>query len=264
MQLVSLSMPRRATLMVAGTGAALVAAALLGITVGTVRADTTGDPYGDGQTAPFAPMDAISVVGVGGVFVSPDVADIQLGVIVRGDAASDASTEAALAMDAVIDALLEAGIAETDIRTSQLSLYPVYDYEASSPTIEGWEATNMVSVTIRDVTTVGRIIDGSVAAGATSVQGISFRVDDPSEYEALARSAAVADAKAKATQLAEEAGVGIGGIVIISEGSFNPPTPIIVEQSFDGYGDTAAGATTAVLPGNVEVSVNVFIAYGIE
>ena len=105
------------------------------------------------------------------------------------------------------------------------------------------------------------MVDAATEAGATNVNGISFRVEDPTMAEAEARSAAVADAEAKADQLAADAGVDIIGILSITESGGQQPQPIYLaraEMAFDG-----AAASTPVMPGEVELSVSVFIQYEI-
>jgi uncharacterized protein len=257
----SLSRPGLAWL-AGGLTVGLLAASLMGSSLGIARAQS---PSPDPAWPVLQRTDSINVSGVGRVSISPDVADVRLGVTFRADTSKEAADLAANAMDAVIAALIEWGIAEADIQTTQLALNPVYDWDDDPPQIEGWEAVNIVSVTVRDVTTVGDLVDAATSAGATNVEGITFRLDDPAEAEAEARSAAVADAKARADQLASEAGVDIGGVISITEISFGPPQPFFM----DG-GQYAAGAAmedmaaTPVLAGEVEVSVTVMIEYEIE
>jgi uncharacterized protein len=243
-----------------GLTVGLLSAALLGPALGTARAQS---PAPDPSWPFLQKSHTINVNGVGRVKVTPDVADVQIGVTFQAKEAKEAADLAANAMDAVIAALLEAGIDEKDIQTTQLSLNPVYDWNVNPPRIDGWEAVNMVNVTVRDVTAVGDVVDVATSAGATNVGGITFRLDDPAEAEAQARSAAVADARARADQLAADAGVNIVGVISITEVSFNPPQPFYLERSFaaaEGM-DTAA---TPVLAGQVETSVTVSIEYEIE
>ncbi|MEA2026537.1 MAG: SIMPL domain-containing protein, partial [Chloroflexota bacterium] len=205
----------------------------------------------------------ISVNGVGRVKAEPDVADISLGVTKQGKEAAEAANKAAEAMDSMVTALLDMGIEENDIQTTNLSLSPRYDWTQDPAPIVGWEANNMVSVTIRDIDSVGAVVDAATDAGATNVNGISFRVEDPTEAEATARTAAVADAKAKAEQLAADAGVTITGVVSITESGGQQPQPIYMARSEMAMMD-AAGASTPVMPGEVELAVNVFIQYEIQ
>jgi len=235
-----------------GLAAGLIAASLMGPALGTARAQDYTDE----------PTHQISVNGNGRVFVTPDIADVQLGVTFQADTAKEASEMAAEAMDAVIKALLELGIAEEDIQTTQLSINPIYDWDDSPPNIEGWEASNIVRVTVRDVGLVGDVVDAATSAGATNVNGISFRVEDPAAAEAEARDAAVANAQAKAQQLAAATGVNIIGVISITENSYNQPVPIYYDR---GFAEAAMdGAATPVLPGNVELSIDVYIVYEIE
>ena len=236
-----------------GLAIGLLAAALGGPGVGAALAQDDADEK----------IRSINVSGIGRVKVQPDVADIQLGVTKQGEDAGQASDRAATTMDAVIQALLEAGIAEADIQTANLSLNPIYDWDDNPPNIVGWEATNLVNITVRDVSQVGPVVDAATAAGATNVNGITFRLEDSTEAESTARTEAVADAEAKAQQLAEAAGVNIIAVVTIDEVGDQEPPPIFFGRAEAAF-DTAAGAPTPVLPGEVEISVNVDIRYEIE
>jgi uncharacterized protein YggE len=246
------------TLLAAGLTTGLVAAALVGPAIGTARAQSDSDII-----ARLVDVSTINVSGVGRVRITPDVADVQLGVTVQGETAQEASNEAARIMEAVIAAIIAAGIPEEDIQTTQLNLYPVYDYNDNPPEIEAWEANNLVTVTVRDVEAVGQVVGAATDAGATNVQGISFRVDDPAEAEAQARSAAVADARAKAEQLAADAGVAIVGVRSITESSSNAPQPIMFDRAM-AAGEAMDTAAPPVLPGQTEISVSVTMQFEIE
>lgn len=243
--------PRLAWLAGGATVALLISAlAAPAVTVAQAQSE-------DGDITP-----SITVSGTGRVKAEPDVADINLGVTKQGLDAKTAADEAATTMAAVIEALKAAGIAEADIQTTTISLNPVYDWEETPPEIEGWEASNLVNITVRDIDSVGAVVDAATAAGATNINGITFRVDDPATAEAEARAAAVADARAKADQLATAAEVTIVGVLSISESGAQAPQPIYMERaSFD----MAAGAAeTPVMPGQVELSINVVVQYEIS
>ena len=121
----------------------------------------------------------------------------------------------------------------------------------------------MVRVTVRDIEQVGAVVDAATAAGAPNVNGISFRVEDPSVAQAAARSQAVADAEAKALQLAADARVNVIGVVSISESGGQQPQPLYLGRSNAAFASDEA-FNTPVLPGEVELSINVFIQYEIE
>lgn len=246
----TLSRPRP-TWLAGGIILGLVAASLVGPAANVARA------HDDGET-----VRSISVSGTGIVKAAPDVADVTLGVTFQGKDAASASSKAAEAMSSVIDALLGLGIAETDIQTTSLDLSPIYDYDDNPPNITGWQASNMVSVVVRDTTAVGEVVDAATGAGATNVHSIGFRVEDPTEAQAVARSEAVADAEAKALQLAADARVNIVGVISISESGGQPPQPVFLRQAEFAAAD--GDFATPVLPGEVQLSVNVFIQYEIE
>jgi uncharacterized protein len=205
----------------------------------------------------------ISVSGTGRVILSPDVADLQLGVTITKTTVKAARADAATAMTAVIAALHRAGVADKDLKTSILSLQPQYDYTNSGnpPRLTGYVFSNAVSATVRNLDSLGDAIDGSLAAGATSLDGVTFRVDDETKAEAQARTAAMADAKAKADALASAAGVSITGVASIAETVAPTPYPVMF-----GATDSAAGAPlksvpTPVQAGTSEVSVTVAVTY---
>jgi hypothetical protein len=207
------------------------------------------------------PDHTISVTGTGRVILAPDVADLRLGVLVQRTTVKAARADAAKAMTAVVDALKKLGIAPADIQTSAITLNPQYDYtNSSAPRLVGYQFTNSVAVTVRKLDVLGDAIDDALAAGATSLDSVQFRVDDQTKAEAQARDAAMADAKTKATALASAAGVSIEGVVSISESVGAVPYPIY-------YGRDAAGAAvdkavgTPVQAGTNEISITVSVVY---
>ncbi len=201
----------------------------------------------------------ISVSGNGKVTLKPDTADVRLGVVASGRTVKAVRQQAANAMTAVIGALKKLGIADKDIQTSWISLQPTYDYNVGTvpPRITGYQFSNAISVTIRDLDKVGDAIDNALAAGATTLDGITFRVADETGAESQARTAAMADAHTKAQALAGAAGVAITGVASISETVAPTPYPVY-------YGATdAAGkaASTPVQPGTSDITISVTVVY---
>ena len=200
----------------------------------------------------------ISVSGTGKVTLSPDTADLRLGVVATGKTVKGVRNQAAASMTAVIAALRKLGIADRDIQTSWVSLQPTSDYGVGTypPKITGYQFSNAVSVTIHDLDKVGDAIDDALAAGATTLDGITFRVADEAGAEAQSRTAAMAEAKAKAQALANAAGVTITGVASITETIAPTPYPIY-------YGAAAAGkdASTPVQPGTTDIAITVAVVY---
>ncbi len=134
----------------------------------------------------------IVVGGTGRVSVEPDVADLRLGVSVARPTVDTARAVAAETMDAILAAVAAAGVDRRDVRTTLLSVQPRYDYrENQPPVLTGYELANVVEVTVRDLARLGDVVDGTLRAGATSMDGLSFRVADPAPRRA--RGAATRD-----------------------------------------------------------------------
>ena len=170
------------------------------------------------------PEHTIAVTGSGKVTVVPDLATINLGVLIERNTAKAARQAAAESMTQVVAAIKALGIDDKDIATSTISLQPVYNYNnnGGNPKIRGYQLQNAVTVTVRDLDKLGDVLDNSVVSGATQVNGITFDVADRTAAEAKAREAAVADAKAKADTLAKGVGVSITGVSSISETVIDP------------------------------------------
>jgi hypothetical protein len=208
-------------------------------------------------------QEGIWVSGEGKVTVTPDIATLMLGIEAQAKTVAEAQSQAAGAMDAVMAALAASGVDEKDIQTQYFSIDQVtrWDEETEQEIVVGYRVTNMVTAKIREIDKTGSIIDAVATAGGdfTRINSINFSVDDPSPYYEEARQKAVADARAKAEQLAELAGVRLGKPTYISEWSSYP-----VYQR-DVYYEAAAPAPmpTPISPGEMELTLSVQIAYAI-
>jgi len=209
------------------------------------------------------PEHTISVGGIGRITTVPDVADVRVGVMITRTKVRDAQAAAATAMQAVIAALRKAGIADKDVQTTSLSLQPVYDYSPNGtpPKLTGYQIVNAVQATVRKLDTISDVIDGALAAGATTLDGITFRVDDPAAAEAQARDAAMKNARAKADALAKAAGVSITGVSSITEQSGSTPVPVPYSAALAAPDKVAS---TPVQVGTNEVDVSVSVVYLID
>ena len=191
----------------------------------------------------------------------PDVATISTGVVTRGADTNTAMRQNAEQMAKVMAALKAAGIPERDIQTSGINLNPQYVYQQNeTPRITGYEARNTVSVKVRDLTKLGRIMDTLVAQGANELNGPSFEVDKPEEAYDEARRAALEKAQARAEMYAKTLGLRVRRIVSIDEGSggFRPPL------MYGGMRAMAADAkmeATQVSPGESSLSVTLNIVF---
>jgi uncharacterized protein YggE len=230
------------------------AALLLGIIIGpilsgrsTIAADAT-----------TTPEHTVSVYGAGDVSVAPDVADVVIGVSLQRPTVAGAQSAAATAMAAVVAAVKKDGVDDKDIVTLNLSLNPVYDYSnGSSPKLVGQQFTNTVKVTVRNLKSVATVVDDAIAAGATTVQGISFRLNDPKMAQSQARALAMADARAKADALTAAAGVSIKGVASITETTVQT-SPV----AYSGVAlDAKASVSTPIQTGTTDIVVQVSVSY---
>jgi hypothetical protein len=199
------------------------------------------------------------VSGTGRVAVQPDIADLRLGVSVARPSVEAARGEAARTMEAILGAVEAAGVRRADVRTSLLSVQPRYDYrDGRAPTLTGYEIANVVEVTVRDLAALGSVVDATLGAGATSMDGLTFRLADPTGPEREARLRAMAEARSRADVLAEAAGLRIDGVGDIVEGSpVHPPMPLAKAARFALAEDVA----TPVEAGVLEVAVTVTVTF---
>jgi uncharacterized protein YggE len=170
----------------------------------------------------------VTVTGEATIAVAPDSAMIRIGVSSQDKTAREASDANAKQMTAVLAAIKSNNIADRDIQTSRLSLQPQYDPNKSGTArLTGFQATNQVTVRIRDIGNLAAVLDSAISAGANEMSGIEFIVSEQSKLLDRARDDAIADAHRKAELYAKAAGSKLGHIVAISEeGSAPPPRPM--------------------------------------
>jgi uncharacterized protein YggE len=203
-----------------------------------------------------APARHITVVGHGQANAIPDTASIQMGVQSEAATAREALTDNNTKMAALITKLKELGIAEKDIQTSNINIYPRYDNEGRD--VLGYQVSNTVTVKIRNVNGAGALLDQVVDAGANSMSGIAFMVDDAKALEQQARDQAIADARARAESMAQTAGATIGQVLSITENIGSaPPMPLMRQEAKA----MATDAMVAVQPGEQTIAAQVQITY---
>jgi hypothetical protein len=211
-------------------------------------------------------QEGIWVNGEGKVTAVPDVAILSLGIEAQEVSVAQAQSEAAAAMDKVMAALKNGGVAEKDIQTQSFNIQKVtrYDNDKQQEITIGYRVSNMVTAKIRNVGKAGTVIDTVTTAGGdfTRINRIGFTVDDPKPYSEQARQLAVADAAAKAKKLADTAGVKLGKPTYISENSYMPG-PIYRTDMAAKAGGAPAPVATPVSPGEMEITTNVQLAYDI-
>ena len=206
----------------------------------------------------------VQVSGTGIVAGAPDVVVLSIGVSVERDTVKQARTEAAEAMAGMIESLKGNGLLDPDIQTQHFSIYQQYDYSKGRREFRGYSVTNTVSAKIRDLNTVGNVIDDAAEAGGDLVEinSIQFTIDDTTKLKMQARVAAMQAAQAKAQTLATEGGVKLGKPISISEsGDFYVPQPFNLDFA---RGEAASVADTPIQSGQLQITVTVNVTYEIE
>ncbi len=207
------------------------------------------------------------VNGHGSVSVAPDICSLRLGIDAQATRVNDAQSQAAKAMDSVMNALAANGVAKKDIQTQYYSIQRVtrYDQPTQKEVFLGYRVSNLVSAKIRAIDKVGTIIDAVTVAGGdlTRIDSISFSIEDPTQSLQAARQKAMADARAKADQLASLAGIQLGKPTYISDNSqgvITPPRPVAMAAGVA----SAPVPTTPISAGEMQVTVDVQVVYSIS
>lgn len=211
----------------------------------------------DVTTVPIAGTE-LDISATGTSTRTPDIATISAGVVTQAARAGDAMAANTKAMSATVAALKHAGVADRDIQTQSINLQPQYRYgDNQPPVLTGYQASNRVSVRLRDLKGAGGVIDALVGAGANQIDGPTLSVEHPEAALDEARAKALATARARADLYAKAAGMTVRRIVRISE-SENAP-PIVRPMAMMAR---AKGAdSTPVEAGEQELSVNLSVVF---
>lgn len=195
------------------------------------------------------------VIGTATVTVQPDIAELSVGVETHAGTVSAAVEGNAEALNAVMEALQAAGVAEGDLSTSNYYVGMDYSYDTSPATVVGYYVSNMLNVIVRDVTQIGAVIDAATAAGANQVYGVNFR------------SSQQGDGYDRALTLAIQEGMRKAQLIAIAGGRALGPLERIEESGIQSYGvkvafDMAARASgTSIVPEELSVTASVVMTY---
>lgn len=173
----------------------------------------------------------LKVFGSGAVNVKPDMAEVVISVITEDKELEAAQNLNAEITEQVIENIMKQGVSQKDIQTQSYSINMKYDYIDSKQVFRGYIVTNSLKVIIRDINSVGKVIDAAVQGGANSINNISFIVSEPSKYYNLALKLAIKDSQSKAMAISEKLNVSISEVPIqIIELSSNVVTPLMTSS----------------------------------
>lgn len=205
----------------------------------------------------------INASGEGKVYLTPDLAYINIGVHSQSNNVTDALRENNTQAQAVAEALQSMGVDPKDIQTSAFSIYPQPQYnqmgELTGDTL--YMVDNQVFVTVRDLGNMGQLLDRVVTTGANSINGISFDVSNKDAAVAQARELAITNARNEAQAVAQAAGVQLGRLLNISVSQPGQPIPL-----FEGKGGAAAQAAdnVPVSAGQMAITISASVSYEIQ
>lgn len=216
----------------------------------------------------------ITVSGTGEVFTTPDIAELSFSVSAEKKNVADAQKEVTETMNALVKDLGKIGINDSDIKTVNYMSYPRYEYELDTAcagkvncgqkrVLVGYELSHNIVVKIRDLTTVGAVVQALGSAKVDSLNGPNFRVENMDEFEKEASALAIREAKQKAEDLARELGVRLGRVLAFNEGYSGGPVYMQEMASYDMAVTSMSNkvsAPTPILPqgeDRIERTVNV-------
>lgn len=246
---------------------------LAGLLTGLAGCAQSPSPAGASVPDSSGAPPGIVAHGEGKVTGTPDTLTLVLGVQTQAPSARSALDANTARANAVINMLKGRGVDPKDLRTSELSISPVYSGLGGGDRISGYQVSNQVTATLHStagqqdtaghgIGAAGGIIDAAAAAAgdAVRVQQVSFSIADDSALRAQARAVAVRQAKERAQQMAEAAGVTLGPLRSLTEGTSSPPPmPYGAQRSMAG-----ADAVAPVEPGSQQLQVTVDAVYAID
>jgi uncharacterized protein YggE len=245
----------------ATTGTATVMATSMPLTGTATVTPAVRAPRVVTGTVPAGVVRSITVVGDGMVSVQPDTANTNLGYEVVTDTVKAGTAAVSRTMSSILDALHGLGIADKDIQTSNYNISMDNNpgsNPASGPTQHlQYRVNSTVSVTIHDLTKVGAVLDTAVNAGANSVYGVMFTIQNQNALDRRAYSLAMDDADARAAYLAGLAGVTLGPVISVSAVIGQGPGPLYSKAAMGG------GGGSAIQPGELQVDRQLEVVYSI-
>jgi uncharacterized protein len=214
---------------------------------------------GSGTNSDGAPINTVTASGTGTSQAAPDTAEMSFGVTTMSSNAKSALNDAAKTAEQIASAVKKQGIADEDIQTRDVSVYPQTTDQNGKQVITGYQSSLSVQVKVRDISKLGDIISAANSAGANTISGPTFTIDDPAPVRAKAIDEAVADAHKSAEAMAKAAGKSVGGVLSLSSSDVGSvPGPMY-------SADVARAAKSVPIePGQLDITANVVVIFELE
>jgi uncharacterized protein YggE len=220
-----------------------------------------GPPFSFSSTV-TQKTDLFTVSGEGKVTVVPDTGLVDLGINLTRPSVKSAQTDVNNIINAISADTKKLGVDAKDLKTSNYSIYPEYDYRTGTGRITGYRVSASLTIKVRDLEKINSVIDTATADGANTVSGIQLTVDDEKQKQLLqqAREEAITEAKTKAESLARAAGITLGRIVNVQESGDNTPRPVFYAAK-DIAAGLGGGGETQIQPGSTDITSSVTLFY---
>lgn len=228
------------------------------------------------------PTRTLTVSAQGKTTAPPDLAEISFSVVSQGKDPNALNADNNQKMSAVIAFVESLGIASSDIATTNYNLQPDYPTVVNeiypvngqmvpavptpinANTIIGYTLTQSVEVKVRDFTNIAKLLGGLPPLGINQIGGVTFTFNDPDNVLAVARADAMAKARAKASEMAGEAGVSLGEVVSVQEYGNVPIYPMMNEAAPMAAGVSSASVSPTIEPGTQDITDQVTIVYSLR
>ncbi len=242
----------------------MICGAMAALTLGTM-----GTAWGQAEIARPLPAfvsvsQGLTSHGHGEVKAKPDIARLTAGVVTQGKDQAQATQDNARRMTALLAAIKGLKIADRDIQTQGYSVEPQYDYNnGHGPILTGYQVTNSVQVTLRDLSLAGALIDRATQAGASQVNGLSYEISNQDAVQDRALGKAVADARRRAQTMADALGVGLGSPLSLNDGGAASPVVPLFQMRRVGMAASDAAPTTPISAQEITVTADVTLVYAL-
>jgi len=207
-------------------------------------------------------INTVTASGSGTVQAAPDEATMSFGVSKTGRDPKVLLADVSKTSENIVAALKKAGVAEKDIQTQNVSLYPQTDYSRGKPVVTGYEASINVTAKVRDLATLGAVISAGNDAGATTMSGPTFDIAEDSPYTAKAIEKAVAAARRNAESMAKAADKSVGKVLSITDSTTSPVVPYATAGM--ATLDAAKSAAVPINPGQLDVNSSVVVTFELK
>ena len=212
-------------------------------------------------------LDRFTVEGSGIVYAKADIANIQVGLKTgTKKTAAEATVDSTNKMNNIIAEIKKLGVEDKDIKTSDYSLNPVYNYtNAKGQELVGYEVTQTLTLKIRDLNKIGDVIAKTTEQGANQIGNINFTIDDEFALKNQARSLAIDKAKEKAQLIAKQSGMKLGEVKSVVENSNPIISPMMYSNAkLDMSANGQVVASPSIQAGQNEIKVDVSLVYEVK